>query len=64
MSRATELGRSTGKQSGLVRWMDAEDISCAITHFGASVQSNYPDHPIQIQRFHMERVKSKIGTMF
>jgi hypothetical protein len=23
-----------------------EDISCAITHFGASVQSNYPEHPI------------------
>jgi hypothetical protein len=40
------------------------DISCAITHFGASVQSNYPEHPIQIQRFHMEGVKSKINTMF
>jgi hypothetical protein len=39
-----------------------EDISCAITHFGASVQSNYPEHPIQIQRFHMEGVKR--GTMF
>jgi hypothetical protein len=24
---------------------DMEDISCAITHFGASVQSNYPEHP-------------------
>jgi hypothetical protein len=23
-----------------------EGISCAITHFGASVQSNYPEHPI------------------
>jgi hypothetical protein len=23
-----------------------EDISCAITHFSASVQSNYPEHPI------------------
>jgi hypothetical protein len=23
-----------------------EDISCAITHFGASVQSNYPEHTI------------------
>jgi hypothetical protein len=23
-----------------------EDISCAITHFGASVQSNYPEHPV------------------
>jgi hypothetical protein len=42
----------------------SEDISCAITHFGASVQSNYPEHPIQIQRFHMEGVKSKIGIMF
>jgi hypothetical protein len=23
-----------------------EDISCAITHFGASVQSNYTVHPV------------------
>jgi hypothetical protein len=26
-------------------WM-GEDISCVITHFGASVQSNYPEHPV------------------
>jgi hypothetical protein len=41
-----------------------EDIFCAITHFGASVQSNYPEHPIQIQRFHMKGVKSNIDNMF
>jgi hypothetical protein len=41
-----------------------EDISCAITYFGVSVQSNYSEHPIYIQRFHMECVKSIIGTMF
>jgi hypothetical protein len=33
-------GRSLSKQ------MFSEDISCAITHFGASVQSNYLEHPI------------------
>jgi hypothetical protein len=28
------------------RSVKVEDISCAITHFGASVQSNYPEYPI------------------
>jgi hypothetical protein len=38
-SRVVELGF-------LFAISNHEDISCAITHFGASVQSNYPEHPI------------------
>jgi hypothetical protein len=30
----------------LVIYIYSEDISGAITHFGASVQSNYTEHPI------------------
>jgi hypothetical protein len=29
-----------------INTVDIEDISYAITHFGASVQSNYPEHPV------------------
>jgi hypothetical protein len=32
--------------------------------FGASVQSNNPEHSIYIHRFHMEVVKCKIDTRF
>jgi hypothetical protein len=32
--------------------------------FGASVQSNHPEHPIYIHRFHMEMVTCKIDTRF